>query len=81
MKTKAQKWGNSLAIRLPKALAEQAGVIENDTLDMEVTDAGMIVLKPHRRPKYRLKELLKDMTKKNMHEEIDLGKPVGREIW
>jgi len=81
MKTEAQKWGNSLAVRVPKGIAKQAGVAVNDILDIEVADSGVIVLKPHRRRKYRLNDLLKGMTKKNMHQEIHFGPPIGREVW
>jgi antitoxin MazE len=81
MKTKAQKWGNSLAVRVPKGIAEQAGVTVDDTLDIEVADSGVIVLKPHRCRKYRLNDLLKGMTKENMHEAVDFGPPIGREVW
>jgi antitoxin MazE len=80
MQTKAQKWGNSLAVRVPKAIAERAGVGANDSLDIEVTD-NHIVLTPHRPRRYRLQDMVKRITKENMHEEIDLGPPVGREVW
>lgn len=81
METKAQKWGNSLAIRVPKGIAQQAGVSVDDRLDIEVATDGVIVLKPRRRRKYRLNDLLKGITKENMHDEIDFGRPVGRELW
>lgn len=80
METKAQKWGNSLAVRVPKGVAQQVGVSVNDPLDIEVS-GGAIVLKPRRRQKYRLNDLLKGITKENMHDEIDFGAPVGREVW
>lgn len=81
MKTKAQKWGNSLAVRVPKGIAEQAGVTVDDALDIEVATDGLIVLRPHRRQKYRLNDLVKGITKDNTHNEIDWGKQVGREVW
>ena len=81
METKAQKWGNSLAVRVPKGIAQKAGVSVDDTLDVDVDDAGAIVLTPRRRQKYRLSDLLKGMTKENMHDDIDFGRPVGREAW
>ena len=81
METKAQKWGNSLAIRVPKGVAQQAGVSIDDRLDIEVAADGVIVLRPQRRRKYRLSDLLKGITKENMHDEIDFGGPVGREVW
>lgn len=80
METKAKKWGNSLGVLVPKGIAEQAGVAVNDRLNIEV-DNGAIVLKLRRRQKYRLNDLLKGITKENMHDEIDFGGPVGREVW
>ena len=80
MKTTAQKWGNSLAIRVPKSVAIQVGLKAQDALDIEVQD-GNVVLKPHLQRVYRLEDLIKQITPKNMHGEIDTGIPVGREIW
>lgn len=81
METKAQKWGNSLAVRVPKGIAQKAGVSVDDTLDVDVDGDGAIVLTPRRRQKYRLNDLIKRMTKENMHDDIDFGRPVGREAW
>jgi antitoxin MazE len=80
MKTTAQKWGNSLAIRVPKSVAVQVGLKAQDNLEIEVQD-GNVVLKPHLRRVYRLEDLIKRITPKNLHSEIDTGSPVGREIW
>lgn len=80
MKTTAQKWGNSLAIRVPKIVAVQVGLKAQDDLDIEVQD-GNVVLKPHLRRVYRLEDLVKQITPKNVHGEIDTGAPVGRESW
>ena len=80
MKTTAQKWGNSLAIRVPKSVAVQVGLKAQDDLEIEVQD-GNVVLKPHLRRVYRLDDLVKRITPKNLHSEIDTGSPVGREIW
>lgn len=80
MKTKAQKWGNSLAVRVPKSVATQVGLKAQDDLEIEVQD-GNVVLKPHLRRVYRLDDLVKRITKKNQHGEIDTGIPVCREIW
>jgi antitoxin MazE len=78
MKTTAQKWGNSLAIRVPKSIAQQAGLKVKDDLDIEVRK-GTLVLKPRLRRVYRLEDLVKRMTPRNVHTEIDFGRPVGRE--
>lgn len=80
MKTTAQKWGNSLAIRVPKSVATQVGLKAKDDLEIEVED-GNVVLKPQLRRTYRLDDLVKKITKKNVHGEIDTGTAVGREIW
>ena len=80
MKTTAQKWGNSLAIRVPKSVALQVGLKEQDDLEIEVQD-GNVVLKPYVRRVYRLEDLVKQITPKNLHGETDGGIPVGREIW
>lgn len=80
MKTTAQKWGNSLAIRVPKSVAVQVGLKAQDDLEIEVQD-GNVVLKPQLRRVYRLDDLVKRITPKNLHREIDTGSPIGREIW
>ena len=78
MKTTAQKWGNSLAVRVPKGMAQQAGLKVNDDLDI-VVKKGALILKPHLRRVYRLEDLLKRMTTQNVHDEIGFGGPVGHE--
>lgn len=79
MKAKAQKWGNSLAVRIPKAIADQAGVRAEDELEIEVI-AKVIRLKP-RRTEVSLESLLKGITRKNLHGEADFGLPEGGEAW
>ena len=78
MKTTAQKWGNSLAIRVPKRVAEEAGLREKDPVEIEVRK-GTLVVRPHLRRVYRLQDLLKRITPRNVHDECDFGGPVGRE--
>lgn len=75
----AQKWGNSLAVRIPKAFAEQAKIREGTPLEISVED-GRVILQPQRR-KYTLEEMLAGITDENMHAPVDWGAPVGREIW
>lgn len=74
-----QKWGNSLALRLPKALATETHIAEGTQVELVRTDEGVLV-KPRRRPRYRLSELLEGVTRKNIHAETDWGRSVGREI-
>jgi antitoxin MazE len=73
-----QKWGNSLALRLPKALATDAGMAEGSRVELVRTDAGVLV-KAKEKPRYRLAELLAGVTRKNLHRETDWGRSVGRE--
>ncbi len=80
MKMTVQKWGNSLAIRVPKRVAVQVGLKAQDDLEIEVQD-GNVVLKPQLRRVYRLGELVKKITPKNLHSEIDTGSRISREIW
>jgi antitoxin MazE len=79
MLVKAQKWGNSLAVRLPKALAKECG-IEADTLVEIVRQEDGIVLKPVPK-KITLDALLSGITEENLHTEVETGKPLGRELW
>jgi len=79
MRTRAQKWGNSLAVRIPKAIAAEAGVAEQDDLEMQVV--GDVIQIRRCRPEPSLEELLARVTPENLHGEADLGSPQGREAW
>ena len=79
MQTKIQKWGNSLAVRIPQAFVKEANVAYGTSVDLSVDD-GKIVIDPHTEPEYRLEDLLKGVTKRNVHAEVDTGEAVGREI-
>jgi len=80
MHVRVQKWGNSLAVRIPKPLAEDAEVREGTVLNLAVSE-GKVIATPFKRKKQSLKQMLAKVTRKNLHEEIDSGPPVGREIW
>ncbi|VAX25095.1 Programmed cell death antitoxin MazE [hydrothermal vent metagenome] len=80
MKTKVQKWGNSLAVRIPKAYAGEADVRYGDDIDIAIHE-GKIMITPLKAKKYELKTLLSRITKKNLHAEIDTGSSVGGETW
>ncbi len=80
MITKVQKWGNSLALRIPKTFAAEAR-LEHDTLvEMALVD-GQIVVRPVRPPAWTLEQLLAGVHTKNIHHEVDTGRPAGKEIW
>ena len=80
MHVRVRKWGNSLALRIPKPLAEDVEVKEGTVLNLAVSE-GRVVATPVRKKKISLKQLLAKVNKRNLHEEIDSGSPVGRETW
>lgn len=80
MKTKIQKWGNSLGLRIPRSFAAEAQVAEGSTVDISVEN-GCLRIRPLRARKYRLRELLKGINQGNLHPEVSTGDPVGREVW
>lgn len=72
--TTVQKWGNSLAIRIPKDVVERIAIQQGSELEMTVVDDERITLVPKHQPKkYKLEELLARITPENRHEEIDFG--------
>lgn len=77
MEARIQKWGNSLAIRIPRALAREAGLDEGTPVDFSI-DEGAVIIRPKR---YSLEELLAQVTPENLHPETNTGRPVGREAW
>ena len=79
MRGRIRKWGNCLAVRLPKALADSCQLKEGVVVEPEKTAEGLL-LRPARRRKRTLKEMLAKMKGRNPHGEIDIGGPVGREI-
>lgn len=78
--TTVSKWGNSLAVRIPLAIARQARLNERDCLALALHRDGSIVLRSTR-PKYELPELVSGITPKNRHRETQWGKPKGEESW
>jgi antitoxin MazE len=80
MKSKIQKWGNSLAIRIPKSFAIQTEIEQDSIIDLSVIDGKIIVEPKKQKPKYNLAELLEEINEENIHSETDWDKPVGKEI-
>jgi antitoxin MazE len=73
MRTRVARWGHSLAIRIPKPLAEATGLRPGEEVILEVGGEGL-VLRP-----LRLDDLLEAITEANRHEEVDWGPATGRE--
>ena len=80
MNAEIQKWGNSLAVRIPKLLAEESKLSQGSVVNIRLVK-GRLVIEPAPRPSYCLDELLDGVTPKNRHGQIDTGGPVGREVW
>ena len=80
MVTKIQKWGNSLGLRIPKTFAKEAAIEEGSAVDISLEE-DRLVIRPVRTERYQLSELLSQVRKDNLHEEIVTGDAVGREAW
>ncbi|MFP4459679.1 MAG: AbrB/MazE/SpoVT family DNA-binding domain-containing protein [Candidatus Zixiibacteriota bacterium] len=80
MVTKITKWGNSLAIRIPRAFALETELEEGSEIEISIEN-GIIYLKPVSRTEISLSDLLSKITKDNLHKEIDTGLPQGKEVW
>ena len=80
MQTKIKKWGNSLALRIPKLLALDANLKLNELVNLSI-DKDSIIITPIGEKEYSLEKLLKGVTKNNLHGEFDTGKPLGKEVW
>jgi antitoxin MazE len=80
MRVTVKKWGNSAAVRLPASVM-QATQLELDEVVEVREDRGRIVIERVRPKKYVLSELLRGITSKNRHREVDFGPAVGGEIW
>jgi len=77
-KAQVVKWGNSLAVRIPKAVAEQARVREGDAIVIKAARGRIVVERTERVP--TLEELVAQITPENRHEEVQIGPEVGKEI-
>lgn len=82
MQATISKWGNSLALRLPKHVADQVHLAEGTTVELEIDD-GTLKVRPSRK-KFKLSELLEGEPKRKSDApstEVDWGKPRGDEAW
>ena len=78
-KTQIVGWGNSQALRIPRAILEELQIGEGDEVEMTVEN-GSLAVRPLN-PKITLESLVAAITPENRHKEIDWGKPVGNEVW
>lgn len=80
MLTKIQKWGNSLAVRIPKIMADEMKAGDGTSVQMTVREQALVI-EPVLEARWTLAALLAGVTDENRHGEWDSGEPVGRETW
>jgi antitoxin MazE len=80
MKVQIQRWGNSLALRIPKSFAVESKIEQGSVVEVSL-DGGKIVVEPVTDSDYTLEELLAGVTKHNIHAEVDTGGAAGKEVW
>lgn len=79
MKTRVQKWGNSLAVRIPQHVIREAGLEYNATVEMKVEEGKLVIQRTKETP--TLEVLLAMVTPENIHTQVDTGEAVGNEVW
>ena len=80
MKTRVQKWGNSLALRIPKSFAVEVGLHADAAVELSIVD-GTLVVQPIMQGPLNLCQLLRDVTDQNLPGDWDTGPAVGKEVW
>jgi antitoxin MazE len=80
METRVKKWGNSLALRIPKTLASEAGIQEETLIEL-ILEEGKLTIVPVPESPLTLAELLDRITEDNRHEEVNTGPAQGVEVW
>ena len=79
METRIQKWGNSLALRIPKPFASQIGLEPNSPVELTLRGTELVIV-PVKHPSLKLDDLLAQVTEQNLHDEVDTGPAVGGEV-
>ena len=80
MRVAVQKWGNSLALRIPKSFAIDSKIANGSSVDLSLME-GKIIVSPAPAKEYKLKRLLAGVSKKNIHQELSIGGSSGKEVW
>ena len=80
METQVKKWGNSLGLRIPKVLARQLEINDGSTVNININNNKLEII-PLQKNNYNLSEMLANINKHNIHNEIETGEPAGNEIW
>jgi len=80
MRLRVQKWGNSLALRIPAAFARESGLGPGADVDLEL-DGKRLIITPRSNGPYTLAQLLDGVTGENLHDAVDTGAAQGGEVW
>ena len=80
MRANVQKWGNSLALRIPKPLADQAHITQGSLVEIKLVN-NVLQIEPVAPQEYTLEALLEGVTQENLHGEVDTGEAQGKEVW
>lgn len=80
MRIHVQKWGNSLALRIPRALAMESHITQGVEVELALID-GKLVIEPISPPRYTLNTLLAEITSENIHPAVETEPAVGQETW
>jgi len=70
MKTRVRKWGNSLALRIPKSFASEVGLKNESPVEVSTEDVKLVIA-PVAKPEFTLKQLLAKITPENIHHEVE----------
>jgi antitoxin MazE len=80
METRVHRWGNSLAVRIPKPLADEVGLKDNSVVQLSLHDRQLVIV-PVLEPAFNLEALLAQVTEANRHDEVSTGPAAGGEVW
>ena len=80
MRSFIRKWGNSLALRIPKAFAADANFGDGTPVELTLVD-GRLIAAPVRAPRVSLRRLLARVRREQLHEETAWGARAGKEPW
>lgn len=79
MRVVVRKWGNSASVRIPASIMEAAHLAIDQPVEVREED-GRVIIEPVLAETFNLTELLAAITDHNIHEEIDFGPPMGKEL-
>jgi len=80
MRIQIQKWGNSLALRIPRSFARESRIEQGSEVELSLIE-GKMVIAPTAPAAYKLGDLLAGVTARNLHGEVDTGPAAGKEAW